>query len=99
MCQSARPNQQESLIPHDVPKSPWEKVDINLFQHRSLDYLLVTDYFNNFSLVRKCSNQTAAHVVSLLKAIFSEHAIPVCVFTEKGKQLKSAEFQEFVGCY
>ena len=48
-----RPSQQkEPLIPYDVLSGPWKKVGINIFQHRSSDYLLVADYLSNFPLVR-----------------------------------------------
>ena len=86
-------------MPHDVPSGPWEKVSIDLFQHKSHDYLLVAHYFSNFPLVRKLNTQTAAHVMSLLKTIFSEHGIPTYVFTDLGGQFTSAEFQEFARCY
>ena len=67
------------------------KLVLTIFQHKSHDNLLVTDQFSNFTLVRKCNNQTAAHVVSLLKTIFSEHGILVCMFTDQERQLTSVE--------
>ena len=92
-------SQQEPIIPHAVPSGPWEKVGIDLFQDNSHDYPLLEDYFSNLPLVMKLSNQTVSYVLSLLKAIFPEHGIQAYVFTDVGRQLTSAEFQEFTRCY
>ena len=75
------------------------KLTLPFFQHKSNDYFLVPDYFSNFPLVRKLSNQTASHIVGLLKTIFSEHGIPAYVFTDQERQFVSAKFQEFAGCH
>ena len=100
ICQSTRPShQKEPLIQHDVPKGPWEKVGIDIFQHKFRDYLLEVDYFSNFPLVRFLNNQTAVHRVNILKMLFSEHGILTWVFTDQWWQFTSVEFQEFVKCY
>ena len=100
ICQSTRPKQQKDLpILHDVSSGPWENVHTDPFQHRSNDCLLVAAYFSNFPLVKKLGNQTAAHAVSLLKTIFSEHGIPAYLFTDEARQFMSAEFHEFSRFY
>ena len=87
ICQLTRPSQQkEPLIPHDIWSGPWEKVGIDIFQHRSLDYLLVADYFSNFPLVRLLNNQRAPHMENILKMMFFNHGILAQVFTEQGRQ-------------
>ena len=75
------------------------KLALTFYQPKSHDYLLVADYFSNFLFVTKLNNQTAVHVVSLLKAIILEHGIPLCMFTDQARQFMSAEFQEFAKCY
>ena len=92
ICQSTRPSQQkESVIPYDILSGPWGKFGIDIFQHRSWDYLLVVDYISNFPLVRLLNNQTAAHVVDILKIIFFKHRILAWVFTDQGRQFTSTE--------
>ena len=54
-------------------------------------------YFNNLPLVRKLSNQEAAHLLSLLKIFFLQPGIPTGVFTDQGWQFTSDELQEFAG--
>ena len=100
ICQSIGHSQQkEPLIPHDVLSGSWEKVGIDLVQHKSHDYLLVADFLSNVPLVRKLDNQTTAHVVSLLKTNFPDHGIPAYMFTDQGRQFMSAESQEFAIYY
>ena len=41
-------NQPETLMPHDLPERPWEKVEIDLFTLQNHDYLITVDYFSNF---------------------------------------------------
>ena len=83
----------------DLPSGPWDKVGIDLFQHKSHDYLLVADYISNFLLFGKLNNQTAAHVMSLLKTIFLEDGIPAYMFTDKERHFTSAVVQGFTKCY
>ena len=95
-CQKHKPAQhKEPLIPHDVPNLPWVKLGIDIFEHRSHHYLLVADYFSKFPVVKKLSNQTAGHVIDVLKTIFAEYGIPAKVFTDQGTQFASREFKEF----
>ena len=74
--------EKEPLIPHAVLSGPWEKVGTNIFQHGSCEYLLVADYFSNFPLIRVLKIPMIAHVINILKMMFSECGIAVCVFTE-----------------
>ena len=74
-----KPSQQKKpLIPHDVLSGPWEaweKVCIDICQYGSHDYVLVADYFSNFPLNTVLNNQMAAHVINILKTMFSEHGV------------------------
>ena len=67
----------------------------DIFEHRSHHYLLVADYFSKFPVVKKLTNQTAGHVISLLKTIFSEYGVPATVYTDQGTQFVSQEFTQF----
>ena len=91
ICQSTEPSQQkEPLIPHDILSGLCEKVGISIFQFGSHDYLLVAEYFSNFSLIR------VLHSTNILKIMFSKHGIATCVFTDQGGQFTSPEFQKYV---
>ena len=96
VCMKYKPAQQkEPLVPHDVPSLPWFKIRVDIFGHRSHHYLLVADYFRKFPVVKKLTNQTAGHVISLLKTIFSEYGVPATVYIDQGSQFVSQEFKQF----
>ena len=70
VCMKYKPAQQkEPLVPHDAPSLPWFKLRVDIFGHRSHHYLLVADYFSKFPVVKKLTNQTVGHELSLLKTI------------------------------
>ncbi|PFX30005.1 Retrovirus-related Pol polyprotein [Stylophora pistillata] len=48
-----------------------------------------------FPVVKKLTNQTAGHVISLLKTIFAEYGIPATVYPDQGTQFVSQEFKKF----
>ena len=49
--------------------------------------------------MKKLSNQTSGHVISLLKTIFAEYGIPTIVYTDQGTQFASEEFRAFAAQY
>ena len=96
VCMKYKPAQQkEPLVPHDVPSLPWFKIGVDIFEHRPHHYLLVSDYFSKFPVVKKLTNQTAGHVISLLKTIYSEYGVPATLYTDQGSQFVSQEFKQF----
>ena len=100
ICQKHKPAQQkEPVMPHNVPSTPWVKLGIDIFEHRSHHYLLVADYFSKFPIMKKLSNQTSGHVIGLLKISFAEYGIPAIVFTDQGPQSASEEFKAFTVQY
>lgn len=38
----------ETLMSHEVPERPWEKVGVDSFELKGRDYLVTVDYFSNF---------------------------------------------------
>ena len=40
----SRSQQRETLLPHEVPQGPWEKLRIDFFEFQSTTYLLIADY-------------------------------------------------------
>ena len=89
--------QKEPLMPHGVLIMPWVKLGINIFKHRSHNYLLVLqeDFSENliFHILRKLCNQTPGHVSGLLKTIFAEYGIVAKVYTDQGAHFASEEFR------
>ncbi|XP_035700303.1 uncharacterized protein K02A2.6-like [Branchiostoma floridae] len=96
VCQTVgRKQQKETLQPHPVPKRPWERVGVDLFQFKDRDYLITVDYYSNFFEIDTCENTRATTIIKKLKTQFSRHGIPDVVFSDNGPQFAAAEFEKF----
>ena len=92
-------NVKEPLVPHDIPPKPWHTLGSDLFFWNNSPYLLVSDYYSKFPLVRKLDNIRSDTIVAHMKAIFEEHGIPSKLVTGNDTQFTSALFQEFSSTY
>ena len=79
---------------HEVPKAPWTKVGIDLFEYNKQQYLLVVDYYSKFPYTRMLHSPNTSTVINKLKEIFAENGIPETVITDGGPQFRS-QFKEF----
>ena len=85
----------EPLHPHNVPSVPWQKVATGLFDYQGAQYLLITDYYSKFPMVRKLNSTTSAAVISHLNSVFAENGIPKTLVSDNGPQYSSQEFAPF----
>ena len=72
----------EPLMPHDVPKLPWNTVAMDILSYRDRPYLVVVDCFSHYPELRLLSDKTASQVILALKSIFAVHGIPVRIFAD-----------------
>ena len=99
VCQTfSRSQQRETLLPHEVPQGPWEKLGIDFFEFRSSTYLLIADYYSKFPVIRKVRS-TDANATTDLKQVFSEYGVPQTVMTDNGPPFSSKEFAAFANQY
>ncbi|XP_055873601.1 uncharacterized protein K02A2.6-like [Biomphalaria glabrata] len=90
ICQAFQPNQQkETLMNHEVPTHPWEKVGVDLF---TLDG---KDYYSNFCEVDRLENTSSETVIRKLKSHFAIYDIPSTVVSDNEPQLSSDSFAKF----
>ncbi|XP_022797031.1 uncharacterized protein K02A2.6-like [Stylophora pistillata] len=82
----------EPLHPHCVPSFPWQKLATDLLDYQGAQYLLVTDYYSKYPIMRKLSSTTSTAVINHLKSIFSENGVPETLISDNGSQYN---FQEF----
>ena len=48
-CRKDTPEQtKETLHSHSIPDKPWKKVAMDIFTHKSINYLVITDYFSDY---------------------------------------------------
>lgn len=38
----------DTLMSHSIPDRPWHKVDVDLFEFESVEYLITVNYLSNF---------------------------------------------------
>jgi len=97
VCQEHQPAQRrETLMPHEVPNRPWETLGADLFQLQGKEFLVVSDYYSKFFIVRKFERDaTSAITIKTLKQIFSEHGIPSKLVTDNGPQFAAEIFATF----
>ena len=86
---------QFSNRPHKVPSFPWQKLDTYLFDYQRAQYLLETDYYSKYPVVRKRKSTTSAAIIKHLKSVFAEQGIPETVISDNGPRYNSQEFAAF----
>ena len=91
----SRSQQRETLMPHEVPQGPWEKLGVDFFEFQSINYLLIADYYSRFPVIRKVCSTTARATVDTLKQVFSEYGVPKTVISDNGPPFSSKEFENF----
>lgn len=99
MCETCRKyemsNQKETLMNHELPYMPWEKVGVDLFELDGKDYMVTVDYYSNYWEIDRLYDTKAKTVICKLKAHFARYGIPCEVISDNGSQFKSNEFNKF----
>ena len=95
--QSTRCSQQqlEGLAQYEVPAGPWKRLGIDYFKWNQQRYLLIADYYSRFPIIRSVSTMSAAHLVTVLKTIFSEYGLPEELVSDQGTQFTSEQYTSF----
>ena len=96
ICRTFEVSQQkETLMPHEVPSRPWEKVGVDLFEFKNKSYLITVDYYTNFWEVDKLPDTKARTVILKLKNHFARYGCPDKVLSDNGPQFSCNEFATF----
>ena len=91
--------QQEGLSQYEGPAGPWKRLGIDYFKWNQQRYLLIADYYSRFPIIRSVSTMSAAHLVTVLKTIFSEYGLPEELVSDKGTQFTSEQYTSFAEEY
>ena len=89
----------EPILQPQPPCRPWERLSSDMFQFGGQQYLLLTDQYSRFPIIRRLKSTTSSAVINHLKSIFAEHGIPLQLITDNGPQYSSAEFDGFMTTY
>ena len=98
-CEACREFEQtpckETLISHETPDSPWQKIATDLFTFKNKEYLVTVCYRSNFWEVDRLYNTKSSTVIKKLKAHLARYGIPKQLVTDNGPQFVSDEFRKF----
>uniref|UniRef100_A0A2S2NI46 RNA-directed DNA polymerase n=1 Tax=Schizaphis graminum TaxID=13262 RepID=A0A2S2NI46_SCHGA len=87
-------NKKNSLIPHEIPSYPYEKVGADILTFAGSDYLVIVDYFSKWFDLIILKYKTAKEVIQKCKQTFSTHGIPR-LFIADNMPFNSVEFTSF----
>ena len=99
-CQLYQNKQQkQTILQPEPPYYPWEVVNTDLFEFKGQQYLLLSDTYSKFPIIRRLSSTTSRAVINQMKSIFAEHGIPERIVSDNGPQYDSKEFHDFTRSY
>ena len=93
--QFSKQHLKEPLHPHSVPSFPWQKLATDLLDYKRAQYLLVTDCYSKYPILRKLNSTKSAALINHLKSIFAEHGITEILISDNGPQYSSHKFTSF----
>ena len=88
--------QKEPLLPHPIPKHPYDRIGLDLFTCDSKDYLIITDYYSSFPEIFLLNRTTSTALINVLKPIFSRYGYPVTLVSDGAPNLTIEEFENFL---
>ena len=83
----------------ELPPFSWHTVATDIFYWKRMDFLIVTDVFSKYFLVRKLVNSTSAAVCAEIATIVTELGLPHIIRSDNGPCYKSKGFQQLLQCY
>ena len=84
--------QREPLLPHAAPSRPFEKVGVDIFTFRHIDYLVKVDYLSGFFEIDRLPSKRTSDIIHCLKGHFARHGL-LCEVVSDNNPLNSAEFK------
>ena len=99
-CQAhQRKQQKQQILQPEPPYYPWQTLSSDLFKFKGNQYLLISDKYSKFLIVRKLISTTSCAIINHLKSTFPLHGIPERLTTDNGPQYASEEFRDFMQTY
>ena len=93
ICAQFQPEQpRESMKSHEIPKLPWSRISVDLFQLSGKNYFVMIDHYNDFIELDHLKNTVANSVIKVMKNNFARHGIPSECVSDNGPQFNSSEY-------
>ena len=99
ICQEHGKTQSIIGTTQKLPPFPWHTLATDIFYWKRMDFLIVTDVFSKYFLVRKLANSTSAAVCAEIATIVTELGLPHIITSDNGPCYNSKEFQQLLQHY
>ena len=96
-CQHHLPfNAKEPLINKSKPQCPFQEVKADFCCHTGRNYLIVVDCYSDWpTIIPMGNNITTSHMITALRTLFSQTAVPDVFWLDGGPQFTTRKFQSF----
>ena len=99
ICQEHGKSQSIIGTTQELPPFPWHTLATDIFNWKRMDFVIVTDVFSKYVLVRKLANSTSAAVCAEIATIVTELGLPHIIGSDNGPCYNSKEFQQLLQYY
>ena len=99
ICQEHGKSQSIIGITQELPPFPWHTLATDIFYWKRMDFLIVTDVYSKYFLVRKLANSSSAAVCAEIATIVTELGLPLIIRSDNGPCYNSKEFQQLLQHY
>ena len=97
VCQEIQvANRKEPMIASEVPTKAWKVLATDIFEIKGRNYLILSDYFSKFPIVRELSGAvTAVAITDIIEDMCGMFGRPDQIRSDNGPQYASAQFTAF----
>ena len=96
ICQEFAPVQQPlPMQTPEIPKRPWQKIAIDLFQHQGRDYLITVDYYSDYFEIDRLYSTTSKSIIKALEPHLARNGTVDVLISDNCPNLVSNEFAQF----
>ena len=99
ICQEHGKSQSIIGTTQELPPFPWHTLATDIFYWKRMDFLIITDAFSKYFIVRKLANSTSAAVCAEIATIVTELGLLHIIRSDNGSCYNSKEFQQLLQCY
>ena len=99
ICQEHGKSQSIIGITQELPPFLWHTLATDIFYWKRMDFLIVTDVFSKYFLVRKLANSASAGVCAEIATIVTELGLPHIIRSDNGPCYNSKELQQLLQHY
>ena len=96
ICQELGKSQPIISTTQELPPFQWHALVTDIFYWKRMDFLIVSDVFSEYFLVRKLPNSTSAAICAELSMIVRELGLPHIIKSDNGLCYNFKEFQQFL---